>query len=427
MSLADEAAERIDREELIALALEICNIDSSGPNEGTVGQYIYDWMRREGFEPRKLGLLIDRFNVMGVMPGAGNGFSLLLNSHLDTAVRENDRWTYKDPTDDVYHRAWIEGDSLVGEGVVNDKGPLAAFLIAAKAVKSTGRRLKGDLVLTAVVAETSAEPSDEPLGTFIETKDLGARFLATHGGVADYALVAEGTGFSLVSVEAGMAWYRITWTSAEPAFYAPYLPDRTTPQESPNMIVRASVAVLALERWADGYQSRYAYESSGGPVVPKALVGAIRGGNPRRPVNAPQVCSLYLGVFTVPQQDPGDLKREIGEALYEAGVPANDIQLYLFRRGYEARGVERLEEALLRAHRAVLHSEPPPPYPATCSMWRDVNVFNEMGIPAMTYGPRSSTHSFTRALTIESLYQAACVYARTIVEICNQEKPEPAR
>src|SRR5215208_1760620 len=104
-----------------------------------------------------------------------------------------------------YHRAWLDGDDLVGEGIVNDKGPMTAFLIAAKAVKSTGVPLKGDLLLTAAVGETSHEPCDDPPGVVRETGDLGARFLMTHGGVADYALIAEGTGFSTVSVEAGMA------------------------------------------------------------------------------------------------------------------------------------------------------------------------------------------------------------------------------
>jgi hypothetical protein len=55
-------------------------------------------------------------------------------------------------------------------------------------------------------------------------------------------------------------------------------------------------------------------------------------------------------------------------------------------------------------------------------MWRDLNVFNELGIPALTYGPRSTSHSFKRALTIDSLYQAACLHARVAVDLCNQEK-----
>jgi acetylornithine deacetylase/succinyl-diaminopimelate desuccinylase-like protein len=55
-------------------------------------------------------------------------------------------------------------------------------------------------------------------------------------------------------------------------------------------------------------------------------------------------------------------------------------------------------------------------------MWRDINPFNEVGIPALTYGPRSTIHSFKRALSIDSLYQAACTYARIAVDLCNEEK-----
>ena len=162
------------------------------------------------------------------LPGTGGGYSLIFNSHMDTSVRATDIWSNRDPTAPIHHAAWRDGEELVGEGIVNDKGPMAAFMIAAKAVKDAGVKLKGDLLLSAVVAETSHEPSDDPPGTMVETKDLGARFLVTHGGVADYALIAEGTGFSIVTVEAGMAWYKIVWRSDQPAFYTPYLPDRTT-------------------------------------------------------------------------------------------------------------------------------------------------------------------------------------------------------
>jgi len=423
MSVADEVVARIDRTELVEFALAICNIDSAGPTEAEVAQYLYDWLCREGFKARKVGLLPDRFNVIGTLPGTGGGYSLLFNSHMDTAVRSTDIWRKRDPAADVYHKAWIEGDQLVGEGIVNDKGPMAAFLIAAKAVKAAGVTLKGDLLLTGVVGETSREPCDDPPGSLIESKDLGARFLVTHGGVADYVLVAEGTGFSLVSVEAGEVWFKLTWLSDQPGYYTPYLPDRTTMRESPNMIVRAVVAVEILERWATDYQKRYAYQSSGGPVVPKAQIGAIRGGDSTGIGGSPEVCSLYLGVFTVPGQNPIDLKDEIEDVLHESGAAPTEIELYHFRRGYEAKNIQRLRDAVLRAHQATFGSPPPPPNPATCSMWRDVNIFNEVGIPALTYGPRSESHSHKRAFSIEALYQASCVYARTIVDLCNQDRP----
>jgi acetylornithine deacetylase/succinyl-diaminopimelate desuccinylase-like protein len=423
MSLADDVVKNIDRNELNELALSICNIDSAGPTEAAVAERVFEWLKKEGFKARKLGLLADRFNVMGLLPGSGGGYSILFNSHMDTAVRVSDTWSVKDPDADVYHRAWIDGDRLVGEGIVNDKGPMAAFLIAAKAVKATGVSLKGDLLLTAVVAETSHEPSDGAPGTLVETKDLGARFLVTHGGVADYALIAEGTGFSIVTVEAGMLWMKLTWISDQPRYYTPYLPDRTNLTESPNMIVRAGVAIAVLENWAAKYQVEHSYKARSGLVVPKAQIGAIRGGNPDTMSSTPQICSIYVGAFIVPGQDPLAVKAEVEAALRAAGVLPSEIEIYCFRRGYEAQGSERLEEALLRAHRSVFEASPPPPTPPTCSMWRDINIFNEVGIPAITYGPRSESHSTHRSFPVDALYKAACVYGQTIVDICNQEKP----
>ena len=48
MSLGDEAVKRIDRDELVNLALAICNIDTPGPTEAPVAEYVYDWLKREG-------------------------------------------------------------------------------------------------------------------------------------------------------------------------------------------------------------------------------------------------------------------------------------------------------------------------------------------------------------------------------------------
>jgi hypothetical protein len=72
----------------------------------------------------------------------------------------------------------------------------------------------------------------------------------------------------------------------------------------------------------------------------------------------PEVCSLYLGVFTVPGQNPIDLKNEIEDRLSERGVDPTDIELYHFRRGYEAKSIDRLRDAVLRAHRATFDSAP---------------------------------------------------------------------
>lgn len=422
MSVADDVVALIKRDELVRFALEICNIDSPVGHEGEVGEYLYRWLHSEGFAARKIGLQSDRFNLLGTLPGTGGGYSLIFNSHMDTAVPREPDLVHSDPSDPVYHSAWAEGELLVGEGICNDKGPMAAFLIAARAIKKSGRKLKGDLLVSGVINETGGEPTDgDTPGAYRQSKDLGARFLITHGGVADYALIAEGTGFGLVWVEAGEFWYKVTLRSNQPPFYTPYVPERTTLAASPNMIVAAAAAIEAIENWAAEYQRRNVYRSPGGTVVPKVQIGGIESGYRQKPVHSPQICHLYLDVRSVPGQDPLVTKAELGKALSSIGV-ANTVELYHFRPGYEARNVDRFAEAVKRAHRATFGDEPKPAFVETSSMWRDINAFNEVGIPAITYGPRSATHSFKRALTIESLYQAACAYARIAVEICNQDK-----
>lgn len=421
MPVADEVIARIDRQALIEFALEICNIDSTVTHEAAVAEHLYQWMVSEGFRARKVGLLADRFNIMGTLEGSGGGYSLMFNGHMDTHVPRQADWVHLDATAKEYHQAWVEEDLLVGEGVVNDKGLIAAFLMAAKAIKESGYKLKGDLVLTGVVAETSHEPVDETPGAIVETKDLGARFLASHGGIADFALVAEGTGFGIVWVEPGEYWYKVTIRSTAPPFYTPYLPERTSLAMSPNMIVAAAAGIEAIEKWAADYQKRNVFKSPGGTIVPKAQIGGIRSGDPNRPILAPQICSLYLDVRAVPGQDPLKTGEEIRQALTNVGLSAS-VELYSFRRGYEAKNIDRLAEAVGHAHRATFGSEPQRTNVEASSLWRDINIFNEMGIPSLTYGPRAATHAYKRALPAESLYQAACVYARTAINLCNQQK-----
>ncbi len=193
----------IDRDELVQLALDLCNIESPAGEEAAVGAFIFDWMRREGFAPKKIAMLPERFNVLGRLPGAGDGYSLIFNSHKDTGRSKADLWSLRNPDDAINHGAWREGDTLHGEGIVNDKGPMAAFLIAAKAVKASGIALRGDLLLSAVPGEIGYEAVDEFQSPRYLSKEVGSRYLIQHGGVADYALVAEGTDFRYAAIEAG--------------------------------------------------------------------------------------------------------------------------------------------------------------------------------------------------------------------------------
>jgi hypothetical protein len=55
-------------------------------------------------------------------------------------------------------------------------------------------------------------------------------------------------------------------------------------------------------------------------------------------------------------------------------------------------------------------------------MWRDTNAFNELGIPAVSYAPRSASHASTKSFKVKDLIDAAVVYARIAMDLCNQDR-----
>ena len=138
MDTADSVLSQIDRDELAALALAMGNIDSPTGQEKEMGRFVSEWLQREGFKTRVIGVVSERPNVVGTLKGAGGGCSLLFNAHMDTAVAAENVWSRRNCVAPVFHSAWREGERLYGHGVVNDKGPMACFMLAAKAIKKAG-------------------------------------------------------------------------------------------------------------------------------------------------------------------------------------------------------------------------------------------------------------------------------------------------
>ncbi|RAI24285.1 hypothetical protein, partial [Rhodoplanes serenus] len=74
----------------------------------------------------------------------------------------------------------------------------------------------------------------------------------------------------------------------------PFVPDAEVDAKHPNAIVRAALLVPALQQWARDYEKREVYTCEHGTIVPKAVIGAIRGGNPYHVTRTSELCALYL-------------------------------------------------------------------------------------------------------------------------------------
>lgn len=409
----------ISEPELVQLALDLGNIDSPMGHEGPVGEFVYDWMHRNGIPAKKIGMLPHRFNVLGRVCGKGDGYSLIFNSHLDTSKAPEDVWSLRNARAPIYRSAWREKDALFGDGIVNDKGPMAAFLLAAKAIVQSGIQLHGDLLLSAVPGEIGSEPVDEFSSPEHLSKEVGSRFLIQHGGVADCALVAEGTDFRMTWVAAGKAFFKVTVFGDE-QLYTPFLPSLPLSASHPNAILRAAAVLPAFQDWARAYEERFTYTSAGGTITPKVCIGAIRGGNPYHVTRTAELCAFYLDVRLIPDQDPLAVRRELRQILEAVEVPG-EVELYMYRRAYEAKNPDVIVHGIRSGHRSVFGREVEMAAPMYSSMWRDVSIFNEMGIPAVTYGPPRSIEKM--AMRIDDLVQTARVYTAIALEICNRLKP----
>jgi acetylornithine deacetylase/succinyl-diaminopimelate desuccinylase-like protein len=414
---------KINTDELVKVALDLGNIDSPTGREGPVADYVQDWLHREGFDARKVGLYPNRPNVLATLPGSGHGRSLCFNSHMDTAVHHEEWWASRHASDPIFHSAWREGDMLVGNGIVNDKGPMATWLLAAKAIKDSGTKLKGDLVLMAVVGEIGVEPVDEFQPPDYIAKEAGTRYAITHGGVADYALVAEGTDFGIVGVEAGKAFFKITVFGNDYPIYTPYIPRPTSLEQNPNAIVRMTVLIQRIEEWAGEYEKKNHYECAGGIMVPKVNIGAIRGGVPWKITKTVQQCAIYVDVRITPIQEPLDIREDLRRLMSDAGL-AGEIELYAYRPGFEAdtKKVEPLKSAITRSHRTLLGAEPNPASIPASSMWRDINCFNELRIPSLTYGPGVSSGGGKYAMKIDNMILGSKLYALTAIDLCCRDR-----
>jgi acetylornithine deacetylase/succinyl-diaminopimelate desuccinylase-like protein len=418
---AQTVLDHIDKDELVKVALDLGNIDSPTGSEGPVGEYVYDWLTRQGFAPKKVALFPDRPNVIATLPGTSHGRSLVFNSHMDTTIAKEEIWTTRRAADPVFHSAWREGDVLIGNGVCNDKGPMATWLLAAKAIKDSGTSLKGDLVLMAVVGEIGLEPVDEFQAPTYVAKEAGTRWAITHGGVGDYALVAEGTDFGLVGVEAGKAFFKISVFGDDLPIYTPYIPRPTPLEKNPSAIVRMARVIERIDEWAYEYEKKHRYECAGGVIVPKVNIGAIRGGVPYKITKTVQQCAIYVDVRTTPIQNPLDIREDLRRLVAASGM-AGEVELYVYRPAFEAQHAEPLAGAITRAHQAIVGNTPKPAATGFSSMWRDINVFNEMRIPAITYGPGVSVGGGNFGMRIADLVTGAQLYALTALDLCNQER-----
>jgi acetylornithine deacetylase/succinyl-diaminopimelate desuccinylase-like protein len=422
IEIAKSILAQIDRDELAQLGCDLTSISSPTGQEKSIAEFILNWFNANGIKAVRQDVEVDRPNAIGVVKGDGTGLSLGFNGHMDTSftgTAEDARMVANmEPESDL--KGKIAGDKVQGLGISNMKGGVAAFMMAGKALKKSGVKLKGDVILAAVVGEISRTP----IGPW-QTKDYrgegaGTRHLLTHGMHSDYAVVADGSDMNIVWTQNGVVQVKIqTFGKAEAAWGSNR---ETHPMVKMNAIVKMTKIIDAVERWGTQFEAKYVYDSPTGPLFPKVNIGAIEGGAPYRPNYFPGVCAIYLDVRMPPQVRPVQIKYELEKTLRDTGLDY-EMDIYKTLLGYEGKHVEPLVKSAEEAYQHLFGEKIKHEAPDRASIWTDTNVYNELAIPAIKIGPRGRRIGpRNEEIEIDTMVKAAQLYALIALDICTRER-----
>src|SRR5574341_2114497 len=175
--------------------MDLVKIDSVNPSlvpggagEEQVARHIAEYVRGLGFVVGLDYVVPGRPNVVAVSGGPVCGgealcrrHGLILNGHTDVVEVQG----MTDP-----FTPYVDGDRIYGRGAGDMKGGLVAGLMAMKAVRDAGIRLKKSVLFTGVVDEEYAS---------IGTEDAARRY------DAEAAIVLDG-GFGPEIAHKGFSW-----------------------------------------------------------------------------------------------------------------------------------------------------------------------------------------------------------------------------
>ncbi|HEY3247518.1 MAG TPA: M20 family metallopeptidase [bacterium] len=207
--------EMVSEDEIIELEKNLIRIPSYTLQEGQLAEFIRAFLSSAGIDAELQDVPIPEFiqshnfpprltthpgeapavghNVVAVLPGSGQGPSLMFCGHMDSTgntidangrVAEDFTGWKRDP-----HRPVVEDGRIYGKGAVDEKGGLSAMLSTAVAIKRAGLRPKGDIYFCPVMGH--------------KTLNIGVKHLMKQGIRTTYGICTENAGNWIVPAHVG--------------------------------------------------------------------------------------------------------------------------------------------------------------------------------------------------------------------------------
>jgi acetylornithine deacetylase/succinyl-diaminopimelate desuccinylase family protein len=368
---------------------ELVRARSQNPQDGEaeVADRVTAFLERCGLEVTRQEVLPGRGNVIGRLRGVGGGPVLAFNTHLDT-VPEGSGWTSA-----PFGGELVDG-RVYGRGSADAKGPLAAFLAAIEALTGSGVKLRGDLLMTAVVDE--------------ETGSRGARKLVP-SIKADMALVGEPT-----SMQVGIAHRG----SLRPVLVVNGRTAHSSrPEQGVNAIYQSIPVIEAFRAYADRIRDR-SHALCG---TPSAAITMMSAGVAENVI--PGRCELTLDRRMIPGEVEADVVAEIEGVLDTVRTSRPDVDVSIDRMLATTGGASELDAmdplvgiALAAATAATGKPSAVIGLSGAC----DMTHFRAHGVPCVVLGPGDSAqaHQPDEHIDVRELNRGALAYALVALGVC---------
>jgi len=395
----------INEDELIRWTQDLVRIPSvyrpdQNEAEEPAAQWVMEKCRAVGLETHWEMVAPKRPNVVALF-GRPGGKCLMFEGHIDV-VTEGDRSAWKhDP-----FGAEIADGRIYGRGSNDMKGGLVAAMIAIKAIKESGVKLDGEILLAAVCDE--------------EGHMIGIKHFVQQGWAkrVSACVVCEPEENHLCISQKGVLWVKIRTLGK--------MCHGAMPLTGINPMVHMAQLLVELKQLEAAEIARLDKDPFLGQpsISPTALRSPVEGAGEEQKNVIPAVCRATLDMRLIPGQTPEDMVAKI-RAIFDT-LKAQDPTFQAELEIVEARpptATPKTEPVVMTLHAAVRDVAGREPVYGGVPGTTDGTILHAWaGVPIVTCGPGDIhiPHHIDEYLDIDQLVEAAKLYVVTALRYLGQ-------
>jgi acetylornithine deacetylase len=374
----------IDREWMFGILRELILIRSENPfddppregyREKEMAEYLSGQLSTLGLKVETQEVRPGRPNVLGFLDGKKGQSTLMLAGHMDTARTTGYAGAYD---------LKVAEGKMHGRGACDMKAALAAYLGVVKALRESGTRLNGNLIICGIVDE--------------EYQMVGSKAIGRGGRMADQGIIGEPTNLKICPSNKGRVSTKFV-TRGRAAH-------SSVPEKGVNAIAKMAKVIQGFGDYNEELLGRMPHPLCGhGRFTP----GVIRGGVQVNMV--PDYCELEVDRRTLPGESRESVYAEFHERIRRAAEGDPDFVYEITEPTWlivpnDISPEEPVVTALRAAHLEILGKDP------------GVEAFVAgsdapyMGFPTVICGPGSiaQAHTTCEFVDLQEVADAARLY-----------------